>query len=160
MQAVGGRTETSRSDRHPLRARNAVGPTTSMMRTLEYTDMSESGMDIETIAKLGGYENEDAVIDEAVRELFRQRPAFVSPLQSKNTAHRMSVSIVQPNSRVSLPNNSKTNYTAGQKFVKIFDSSGVEIRSRFFVRQYSRAWHWTKGGPSSTRQREKLIQVE
>ena len=36
----------------------------------------------------------------------------------------------------STPGTEYHNYTAGQKFVKIFDPPGVEIRSRFFVRQY------------------------
>jgi predicted HTH domain antitoxin len=36
--------------------------------------MSGLNTDIETIAALGGYENEDAVITDAVRELLRQRP--------------------------------------------------------------------------------------
>ena len=76
MQAVGIRTGTFCSDLNPLHGVDVIGTTTSMMCTLEYTDMSESGMDIETIGKLGGYENEDAVIDEAVRELLRQRPAL------------------------------------------------------------------------------------
>lgn len=36
--------------------------------------MNKLRTDIETITALGGYENEDAVIDDALRELLRQRP--------------------------------------------------------------------------------------
>jgi predicted HTH domain antitoxin len=36
--------------------------------------MSDLRTDLETIATIGGYENTDAVVAEAVRELLRQRP--------------------------------------------------------------------------------------
>ena len=36
--------------------------------------MSELAEDIDTIATVGGYENTDAVVEDAVRELLRRRP--------------------------------------------------------------------------------------
>lgn len=36
--------------------------------------MTELSNDLETIAAIGGYENTDAVVTDAVRELLRQRP--------------------------------------------------------------------------------------
>lgn len=40
----------------------------------ELIDMSELNTDLDTIAAIGGYENTDAVVSDAVRELLRQRP--------------------------------------------------------------------------------------
>ena len=37
-------------------------------------NISDLSTDIETIAALGGYEDEDAVVSDTVRELLRQRP--------------------------------------------------------------------------------------
>ena len=42
--------------------------------------MSSFANDIETIAAVGGYENTDDVLDDAVRELLRQRPELRTSL--------------------------------------------------------------------------------
>jgi predicted HTH domain antitoxin len=45
-----------------------------MTASHELRTMSDLRTDLETIATIGGYENTDAVVAEAVRELLRQRP--------------------------------------------------------------------------------------
>lgn len=42
--------------------------------------MSSFASDIETIAAVGGYDSTDDVLDDAVRELLRQRPALRTSL--------------------------------------------------------------------------------
>ncbi len=37
-------------------------------------DMSEAGEDLETIASIGGYEDADAVLEDALRDFLRHRP--------------------------------------------------------------------------------------
>jgi hypothetical protein len=48
--------------------------------------MSGLGADLDAIAAAGGYDDTDAVVEEAVRELLRRRPELRLSLAVENTA--------------------------------------------------------------------------